>query len=144
MFANQVLDKIVLAVADVRAIRVRTRPPFELSMSFTLVSNPIGLSFKRLGLHTFWEAARERLYVLVDMFGPIRWFLELFYLEADRALKLSRQSTNGRERNPRGKLCRGDSSFIRTIRLIDPLTVICDSKLSLSSFSIGKCFLLLQ
>lgn len=113
-------------------------------MPLTLMSNPVCFAFKGLRLHAFREAASERLHIFMNVLGPIRWFLKLLHLETNRTLELRRQSTDRRERNAWRELRCSDGSFACNVWLIATLTKVCDSELSLSSFSISECFVLLQ
>jgi hypothetical protein len=46
VLSDKMLNKIVFAIACMIAVRHAASPIFKLSVSFILVSNPIGLSFE--------------------------------------------------------------------------------------------------
>ena len=52
MLANQMLNEIILAVADVGAVDDITDPSFQLSMSLIFMPNPIGFPLERFGVRT--------------------------------------------------------------------------------------------
>jgi hypothetical protein len=91
VLADKVLNEVILAVADVRAIRHVALPPFELSMSLALVPHPVCFPLEGLGLIALRESTCERLQVLVDVLCPVRRLLELLHLKTEGTFKLRRQ-----------------------------------------------------
>lgn len=72
MLTDKVLQEVVAPVACMLAFIDITGPPFEMAMTFVLVSNPVSLSLEHLWLATVIPGASKRLDILVDMLGPIR------------------------------------------------------------------------
>lgn len=93
------LNEVILTVASVRTIREIAGPPFEMSMPFVLVSDPVSFSLEGLGFCAFGEGACERMDVLVDVFSPVRRLRKLLNLEADGAFKFCRKSGDRRLRD---------------------------------------------
>ena len=52
MLADQMLDEIIFAVADVGAVDDITDPPFQLSMSLVFVSDPVGFPLEGFRVRT--------------------------------------------------------------------------------------------
>lgn len=99
------LNEVILAVTSVCTIGEITGPPFEMSMSFILVSNPVRFPFEGLRLGTFGKGACKGMDVLVDVFSPIGGLGKLFDLEANRTFKFCWKSGDWRLRDSGGKLC---------------------------------------
>lgn len=90
------LDEIVLAVACVRAIGKIAGPPFEVSMSFVLVPDPVCFSLEGFRFSAFGEGACEWVNVFVDVFGPVGGLRKLFDFEADGAFEFCWKSGDRR------------------------------------------------
>ena len=71
VLSDQMLDEVVLAVANMGTVLDITLPPFQVAMSFVFMSHPIRLSLERLGIRTVGKGAREGLDILVYMLCPI-------------------------------------------------------------------------
>lgn len=99
VFADKMLDEIVLAVACVQAIGKIAGPPFEVSMPFVLVSNPVCFSLEGFRLGAFGEGTCEWVNVFVDVFGPVGGLRKLFDLKTDGAFKFCWKSGDRRLRD---------------------------------------------
>ena len=97
VFADQVLDEIIFAVADMRAVDNVAYPALELSMPFILMPDPVRFPFERLGVRALIKGAYEWLEVLAEMLRPVGWFETFLDLEAKRALELRGETLGGRQ-----------------------------------------------
>lgn len=115
MFADEVLNEVVLAIAGMCAIRDVAGPPLEVSMALVLVADPVGFAFEGFGFSAVEKGTCERVDIFMDVFGPIRGLCKLFDLEADGTFEFRRQSGNGRLRDSWGELRRGYFTFSRGV-----------------------------
>lgn len=104
VFADEMLNEVILAETSVRTIGEIAGPPFEMSVSFVLVSNPVRFSFEGLRFGAFGEGASEGMNVFVDVFSPIGGLGKLFDLEANGAFKFCWKSGDRRLRDSGGEL----------------------------------------
>lgn len=111
MFTNQVLNEVILTVTGMCTIRYVACPPFEMSVAFILMANPIGLALEGFWLGAFSKRAGKGVDVFVDVLGPIRGLCELFDLETDGTFKFSWQSRDRRLGNSRRELRCGHFAF---------------------------------
>ena len=71
MFADQVLHKVVFAVAYVVAIWDVAFPPFKVPVTLIFMPNPICLAFEGFWLRATRKCASKGLNVFVNVFGPV-------------------------------------------------------------------------
>lgn len=109
------LNEVILAVTGVRTIGEIAGPPFEMSMSFVLVSNPVRFSLEGLRFVALGESACEGMDVFVDVFSPIGGLGKLFDLEANRAFKFCWKSGDRGLRDSGGELCCGYFTLRRRV-----------------------------
>jgi hypothetical protein len=118
VLTDKVLHKIVFAIASMVAISNLTRPVLQLPMPLILVPHPVCLAFERLGLATVRECTGEWLDIFVDVFCPVRWFVELLDLEAKRAFEFRRETLDGREGYAGRKLGGDNGPFRRGFAVV--------------------------
>lgn len=77
VLADEMLQEVVTSVTDVSTFFNIARPPFEMTMTFVLVPNPIGFSLEHLGVPAPVPCTGERLNILMDVLSPVRRLDEL-------------------------------------------------------------------
>ena len=68
MLAYQVLNEIIFSEAHMSTVSHIALPPLQLSVSFVLMSDPIGLPLKGFSVRTALEGASERLQILAHLY----------------------------------------------------------------------------
>ena len=96
MLPNEVLNKVVLAIAYVTTIWLFASPLLQMTMTLVLMSNPVSFSLERLWFRTVGKGAGEGLHIFMHVFRPIRWLSEFLDLETQRTFKLGRQTLHWR------------------------------------------------
>src|SRR2546423_13449855 len=90
VLADEMLHKIVFTVAYMVAVLDVAFPPFEVAMTLIFMTYPVCFAFERLGLRAMRKSASKGLNVFVNVFGPVRRFMEFLDFETQRALELGR------------------------------------------------------
>jgi hypothetical protein len=93
------LKEIVPAETLVMACFYITCPPLKVSVTFILMTNPIGFAFEHLWSRALVPGASKGLHILVDVFCPVGWLHKLLGRKAQSALELSWEVASGRHRD---------------------------------------------
>jgi len=71
MLPNQMLEEVVFPVTRMPTIIDLAYPPFQMAMSFILMTNPVRPPSERLRFFASVISTSKRLKVLMDVFDPV-------------------------------------------------------------------------
>jgi hypothetical protein len=72
VLADEMLDKVVVAVTRVITLGFTANPPLQLAMSLALMAKPVSLAFESSRSKTILPSTSKRLNMLIDMSSPVR------------------------------------------------------------------------